>query len=104
MGISGLLKKLTPVTKSSHISEFKNKTIAVDGYCWLHRSIYGCCIELCTNVDTNRWLTYIISWIDMLLSYNIHVFMVFDGAALPSKNNTESHREALRKENLEKGK
>ena len=103
MGITGLLKKLSPVTKSSHISEFKGKTIAVDGYCWLHRAVYGCCIELCTNVETNRWLTYITSWIDMLLSYNIKVYMIFDGAALPSKGGTESNRKELREENLEKG-
>ena len=41
--------------------------------------------------------------IDMLLSYGIKLYMVFDGAPLPLKAGTEAHRAASRRECLEKG-
>lgn len=34
MGIDSLLKILKSVTKPRHISEYSNKKIAVDTYCW----------------------------------------------------------------------
>lgn len=35
MGISGLLGLLSPVTHDAHIEDFRGKTVAVDGLCWL---------------------------------------------------------------------
>jgi hypothetical protein len=49
MGITGLLPLLKPVVKDGHVSQFKGKTVAVDGYVWLHRAVYGCCVQLANN-------------------------------------------------------
>ena len=46
MGISGLLPLLKPVTKDNHISSYSHRRIAIDGYAWLHKAVYGCCVEL----------------------------------------------------------
>jgi len=35
MGIPDLFKLVAPVTKDTHISEFKNKVIAIDVMGWL---------------------------------------------------------------------
>jgi exonuclease-1 len=42
MGIKDLLPSLKSIQKSQNISEFKGKTIGVDGYCWLHQGAYSC--------------------------------------------------------------
>lgn len=34
MGIDSLLKVLKSVTKKRHISEYKDKRVAIDTYCW----------------------------------------------------------------------
>ena len=50
MGISSLLSNVKSITKSgTHIGEHKNKTIAVDSYCWLHKCAYSCSRELVEN-------------------------------------------------------
>jgi hypothetical protein len=37
VGIQGLLPFVAELTnKTAHISEFANKRVAIDGYCWLH--------------------------------------------------------------------
>jgi exonuclease 1 len=103
MGISGLLPLLKPVTKVNHISSYKNKRIAVDGYAWLHKAVYGCCLELATGVDSDKWVSYCLKLIDMLLFNQIIVHMVFDGANLPAKNVTEEARAANRAKYLASG-
>lgn len=103
MGISGLLPLLKPVTKVNHISSYKNKRIAIDGYAWLHKAVYGCCMELATGVDSDKWVSYCLKLIDMLLFNQIMVHMVFDGANLPAKNVTEEARAASRAKYLASG-
>ena len=61
MGITGLLPRLQPVTKHIHISEFRGKIVAVDGYCWLHKAIYGCCIDICIGKSSDQWIYYCIN-------------------------------------------
>lgn len=103
MGISGLLPLLKPVTKDNHISSYSNRRIAIDGYAWLHKAVYGCCVELATGVDCDKWVSYCLKLIDMLLSNKIVVHMVFDGANLPAKNITEDARAANRAKYLASG-
>jgi exonuclease 1 len=103
MGITGLLPLLKPVTKVNHISSYKNKRIAIDGYAWLHKAVYGCCLELATGVDSDKWVSYCLKLIDMLLFNQIIVHMVFDGANLPAKNVTEEARAANRAKYLASG-
>lgn len=73
------------------------------GYAWLHKSVYGCCVELASGRESDKWLTYCLNLIDMLVSFNITVHMVFDGANLPAKEVTEQHRAASRAKALENG-
>lgn len=103
MGISGLLPLLKPVTKDNHISSYSNRRIAIDGYAWLHKAVYGCCVELATGVDCDKWVSYCLKLIDMLLFNQIIVHMVFDGANLPAKNITEDARAANRAKYLVSG-
>eukprot|EP01041_Mallomonas_annulata_P005736 gene5736-11598_t len=104
MGIQGLLPLLKPVTSIEHIQLYRNKRIAVDTYGWLHKATYGCCVEMCTGkLSSNRWVQYCLSYIDLLLKYDIEVFLVFDGGSLPAKKSTELERAEKRRQNLEKG-
>jgi exonuclease-1 len=118
MGIQGLLPNLKPIIKSSNINSFKGKTIAVDTYCWLHKALYGSCIEIFKNFDLNSnvdylneslvsenlgWVPYVLQYVDMLLSNNIKVYLVFDGADLPAKKKTEIERAESRTEAFKKG-
>ena len=103
MGISGLLPLLELVTRDNHVSYYKNKTVAIDGYAWLHKAVYGCCIELATGLESDKWITYCLNLIDMLLRNGLIVHMVFDGANLPSKQITETLRASNRAAALEKG-
>ncbi len=74
----------------------------MDGYAWLHKSAYSCAIELCRGEQTDKWIYYILNQIDMFTFHNVHVTMVFDGANLPAKKETEVARADSRKRNLEK--
>ena len=118
MGIQGLLPVLKSITKFGGIHEFRGKTVAVDTYCWLHRAVYGSCIEMFKTVlydsITNsfdgdlvfsnlKWSQYLLTYIDVLLAHDITVYLVFDGDDLPAKRKTEIDRESSRSENLRKG-
>ena len=41
MGIQSLLKVLDPALQPCRIEQFKGKTLAIDGYTWLHRGYGG---------------------------------------------------------------
>ena len=73
MGISNLLKILESIQTSRHLSYYKGKKVAVDGYCWLHKSIY-------------------------LLRFNIIPIIVFDGDKLQMKKIEEEERQKRRNE------
>jgi len=102
MGIKGLLQAEKPAMKAEHLQRFTGKRMAVDGYAWLHKAAYGCCVELCKGEQPNGWIQFFISMVDLLLHHNIIVTLVFDGSALPMKANTESDRENSRLSNLKK--
>ena len=56
MGINGLLKSLDSIKEQKHISNYKGKKIAIDGYCWLHKSLYSIKNEILENPDSNRYI------------------------------------------------
>lgn len=105
MGIAGLLPLLKPVTKNSHISSYNQKTIAIDGYAWLHKAIYSCScsMELALGGESDQWMRYCLNMIDILDSNGIIVYMVFDGANLPAKSSTENSRAKKRSDALAAG-
>jgi exonuclease-1 len=88
MGIQGLLPAIKQHLVATHVKELRGSRVAVDGYAWLHKASYGCAIELCTGKKTTRWIQYCMNLVNMLLSYDIDVTIVFDGANLPAKKCT----------------
>jgi exonuclease-1 len=103
MGIKGLLQAVKSAFRICHVKELAGKKLGIDGYCWLHKAVYGCCVELCTGKKHNGWIQYCLSYVDMLLLHHIEVTIVFDGASLPMKQKTEIERHNNRQENLFKG-
>ena len=103
MGIQGLLPAIRERLHASHVRELSGRRVAVDAYAWIHKGSYGCCVELCTGEKTDKWLQYCLGMVDLLLSHDVQVTLVFDGADLPAKKTTEASRSSHRKENLEKG-
>ena len=102
MGITGLLPNVQNVLTATNISKFSHKRIAVDGYSWLHKGVYGCSIDLAMGKENYSWIKYCLKFIDMLLSFHIKVIMVFDGSNLPSKQDTEIDRAKKRLESKQK--
>ena len=79
-------------TISSHIKNYRDQRVAVDGYAWLHKSVCLCATELAKGQSSPKWIAFVLTMIDMLLYHGISVTMVFDGAELPAKRGTESDR------------
>ena len=119
MGITGLLPCLKEHMKTSTLSCLRGKTIGVDAYAWLHKAVYGCAVELCAEQEqacdtdcngqrrttngstmTTKWIKYILNLVDMFIYHNIKLVMVFDGADLLAKAQTESSRASSRSSKL----
>ncbi|KAI9282349.1 PIN domain-like protein [Sporodiniella umbellata] len=103
MGITGLLPLLTPVSTSVHIKEYAGKTVAIDGHCWLHKGAFSCAMELALKQPTTKYVTHFKKMIQMLQFYKVIPLVVFDGKALPMKQETNQKRAERRKKALEAG-
>eukprot|EP00795_Rhopilema_esculentum_P002808 gene2808-1034_t len=104
MGIQGLLPLLRDIERKTSVSEFHGKTVGIDGYCWLHKGVYGCAKDIVEGKKTKGYINYVIRRLNMLINYNITPVMVFDGGYLPAKASKEKERRNLRQENLKKAK
>ena len=98
MGISNLLKILESIQTSRHLSYYKGKRVAVDGYCWLHKSIYLLSEQIFHNPHSKRYLKYLNKRVDQLLRFNITPVIVFDGDKLQMKKIEEEERQKRRNE------
>ena len=98
MGISNLLKILESIQTSRHLSYYKGKRVAVDGYCWLHKSIYLLTEQIIHNPHSKRYLKYLNKRVDQLLRFNIKPIIVFDGDKLQMKKIEEEERQKRRNE------
>ncbi|KAF8472832.1 PIN domain-like protein [Kalaharituber pfeilii] len=96
MGISGLLPALKSIQKERHIKHWAGKTVAVDGYGWLHRGTISCAVELALGKPTAKYVDFAMGRVKMLLHYGVTPYLVFDGDYLPSKAGEESERAARR--------
>lgn len=101
MGIQGLLPALKTIIAPSNISKFKGKTVAVDTYSWMHKAVYGYAEHLIADENDLKWVSYCLGYIDMILSHDINLYLVFDGDCLPAKAKTESLRASARSKNTE---
>lgn len=99
MGINSLLKHLGPISETTSLRQLGGKTFAVDAYSWLHKSIFTCPEELCTNKPTKGYITYFRQRYEKLKQYNIQLYMVFDGYPLGAKMNTNLSRKEDRENN-----
>jgi len=99
MGVPNLLRILKNISKRQPLSSYKGKKAGIDGYTWLHRSLY--CIGdgiLKTPIDITRCLNFFTKKLQLLLRNEITPIFIFDGDKLPMKINEEDKREIKRKE------
>jgi exonuclease-1 len=102
MGILGLISELLPLASSVHLSQFRNKAIGIDGYCWLHRSAYSCAAEIVQNKPTNRYLNFLRDMLNCLCYNNITPIIVLDGCELLAKQQENRIRAKDREMNKDK--
>ena len=101
MGIPNLLRLLRNITTRQPLSSYRGKRAGIDGYTWLHRSLY--CIGdgiLKSPIDISRCINFFTKKLQLLLKNDITPIFIFDGDKLPMKNNEEDKREIKRKEYL----
>ena len=101
MGIPNLLRLLRDITTRQDLSHYRGKRAGIDGYTWLHRSLY--CIGdgiLKSPIDISRCINFFIKKLHLLLRNQITPIFIFDGDKLPMKNSEEDKREIKRKEYL----
>ena len=98
MGINNLLRALESIQIPRHLSYYRNKKIAVDGYCWLHKSIYLLTNEIFENPHSTKYLKYLNKRLEQLLHFEITPIIVFDGDKLPMKKIEEEERQRHRSE------
>ena len=99
MGIPNLLRILRNITTRQTLSTYRGKRAGIDGYTWLHRSLY--CIGdgiLKDPIDISRCLNFFIKKLQLLIKNQITPIFIFDGDKLPMKNDEEDKREIKRKE------
>jgi exonuclease-1 len=102
MGIEGLLQLLKPITSKTHISNFENKTAAIDVSAWLYKGAYSCSWELGNGLTTYGYLNYPLKMINLLQRHKIKPILVFDGLPIPIKEKTVAKRKDDKKNNRAK--
>nr|XP_046257985.1 exonuclease 1 isoform X2 [Scatophagus argus] len=103
MGISGLLQFIKDAAEPINVKKYKDQTVAVDTYCWLHKGAFSCAEKLAKGEPTNQYVLYCMKFVDMLLTFRVKPILVFDGRSLPSKQGVEKARRERREANLQKG-
>ncbi|OWB70682.1 deoxyribonuclease activity protein [[Candida] boidinii] len=98
MGIAGLLPTLKTIQDNTTLERYRGKTLAIDSYAWLHRSVFACSQDIVLGKPTQAYIKYFVKKIQMLEFFQIKPYFVFDGDYLPRKANTESERESRRLE------
>lgn len=98
MGITGLIPFLEKASAKVHLKDLKGSTVAVDSYCWLHKGVFSCADKIVRGEDTDLYVQYCMKFVQMLISYDIKVILVFDGQHLPAKALTEQRRRETRQQ------
>ena len=101
MGINGLLPLLKNIENKKHLTEFKGKKVAIDGFVWLHKSASHHSVEFVKNPTTEVFLPYLMRKIKNFQEIGIIPIIIFDGQSLPSKFITNEKRHKERKEAFE---
>lgn len=98
MGVTGLLPLLKEIQEPCTLERYRGKTLAIDGFGWMHRALISCSQDLCQNRPTRRYITAVTNKLKMLRHFGIEPYLVFDGAPLPTKADTNSERRQRREE------
>lgn len=104
MGIKNLHKTLLHLFIKKNLKDYSGYKIGIDGYCWLHKSIFCDNMDLATNPESKSYLYFIKAKVQNLLNHNIKPIFIFDGNKLPIKNKEESYREYKRLQKVEQAK
>lgn len=104
MGITGLIPFLEKASAKVHLKDLKGTTVAVDSYCWLHKGVFSCAEKIVRGEDTDLYVQYCMKFVQMLMSYDIKVILVFDGQHLPAKALTEQRRRESRQQSQKRAK
>ncbi|KAJ3361218.1 Rad2 nuclease [Allomyces javanicus] len=96
MGIPGLLPLLADIHEPVHLAQFRGRAIAVDAFAWLHRAAHACAPDLALGRPTTKYLSFCRNRLLLLRQHGITPVVVFDGAPLPLKANTNADRSARR--------
>ncbi|KII63064.1 Exonuclease 1 [Thelohanellus kitauei] len=104
MGIKGLLPFLSSIQERCHISEFSGQVIGIDGYCWIHRGIIGCALDLASGKETDFYVSYFMKRLKILIENGVIPVVVFDGAEYLAKSDKETERNEKRDKYLQMGK
>ncbi|OAF65535.1 DNA damage-inducible protein DIN7 [Intoshia linei] len=94
MGISGLLGYTKSAQRKTHLRKFSGMTAGIDANVWLYRGAFSCAQKLALNEETDRYIVYCMKYVDLLIHYRIKPILVFDGAHLPIKEETNKARTA----------
>ena len=103
MGIRGLWPQIECIQEDVHIASLEHKTLAIDGYAFLHRGAHTCATELARGEPTEGYVRWFMRKLAKLHRYEIRTIIVFDGRALPAKSETNATRRAEREANKLKG-
>lgn len=101
MGISGLLPMLKECSTFQSVAEYRGQKVGVDASSWLHKGAYGCASALCNGQQADSFVRYFMHHIDMMLHHNVTPVVVFDGAPLPMKKDTNLKRGKSRKNHIQ---
>lgn len=104
MGIQDLFQvlKKNGIVEHVHMSMFKGKTAAIDGFGWLYKASYTCSKELYEDPLTPKVIDFCERRILKLIECGVKPFFVFDGRTLPLKHQTYQKRKQIRDEAIKK--
>lgn len=91
MGVPGLLPALRDIAQRTHLSELSGQRAGVDALCWMHRGA--------TQTAADGHVSFSLAMIDLLLAHSISPVLVFDGQALPCKDECNRGRDESRARN-----
>ena len=87
MTIKGLHQHIKEFVKAyckANIEIFKEKTIGIDAYVWLHEAVNIYATKLIPGKEAIVLVNYLVNQANKLLLKNIKLFFVFDGTFIQS--------------------
>ena len=67
MGITKLIPCMDSIKQKVNLFELKPKSVAIDGYAWLHKSVFQCGNEFFNNGDITKMANFFIRRVGRLL-------------------------------------